>query len=65
MVDSIKAAEGKANKVAILSLFAPYFPGATTQQLFGVDGNEVHRAKIHDADVGGGVHAEEVMQQRF
>lgn len=65
MVDSYDQAPSKEAKLAILSLFAPYFPIQTTIKLFHVDGNDVHKAKLHDADVGGGVQAEKEMHERF
>jgi hypothetical protein len=42
------------SKMAILSLFAPYFPVDVTMALFGVKKHQVTATKIHDADAMAG-----------
>lgn len=65
MVHAYGRAESRESRVAILSLFAPYFKVNVTESLFSVDHNEVHTAKVHSAQGDAGRQLERLKHQRF
>ena len=65
MAEAYRTSETRETKAAILSLFAPYFPVKVTEALFGVDHNEVHKAKLHSAMGNAGVQLERLKHEKF
>jgi len=58
-------AERKESKLAILSLFAPYYPYRVTESIFSCDHNDVHKARLHAAEGMAGVQLERLRHRRF
>jgi hypothetical protein len=53
------------SKMAILSLFAPYFPVSVTRKFFNVEGHVVTAAKIHAANAMAGQPLSKVVHERM
>ena len=65
MVRSYNDASSKQAKLAILSLFAPYFQHRVTISLFGVTPCQVTQAKLHDADGNAGITLSPIVHRRM
>ena len=65
MATAYHNAERKESKLAILSLFAPYYPYKVTESIFSCDHNDVHKARLHAAEGMAGVQLERLQHRRF
>ena len=65
MADAHRLAESREAKIGILSLVAPYYPCRAVEEIFSVDHNEVHAAKLHAAEGNAGVQLERLRHERF
>lgn len=65
LVEAHHNAETKQSKLAILSLFAPYYEYRAIGHLFSVDHNDVHKARLYAAEGLAGVQLERLKHRRF
>ena len=65
LVEACTDATTKGAKIAILSLFAPYFSHHVTMSLFGVSAKLVTQAKLHDADGNSGITLPPTVHRRM
>ena len=55
----------KERKLLVLSMVAPHFPVKAVMQIFQASKGTVCKARLHAADIGGGIPAPVVNHKRF